>query len=304
VDEVRKEILSLANGKSHGLYSCPTQLLKYAHNIISDVLSKIFNMSISVGVYPSKLKMAKIIPIFKHGDSLDANNYRPISLLSNFNKIFEKLMCKRMESFIEASNILSSSQYGFRKAHSTQHAVLDLLNVIQTNMDKSLFSCGIFIDLKKAFDTVDHSILLSKLNYYGFRGIINQWFSSYLQGRTQSTQIGYHVSNKMKVSHGVPQGSVLGPLFLLYINDIQTCSDKFSFYLFADDTNLLYADKNLKKIEQIVNAELQNLNIWLVANRLTLNVKKTNFDIFRPYQKKICNLPKLYLIMIKTKMYL
>ena len=100
--------------------------------------------------------MDKIIPIFKHGDNLDANNYRPISLLSNFNKIFNE----RMESFIEASNILSSSQYGFRKAHSTQHAVLDLLNVIQTNMDKSLFSCGIFIDLKKAFDTVDHSILL------------------------------------------------------------------------------------------------------------------------------------------------
>ena len=249
-DEVRKEILSLVNGKSHGLYSCPTPLLKYAHNIISDVLSKIFNMSISVVVYPSKLKMAKIIPIFKHGDSLDANNYRPISLLSNFNKIFEKLMCKRMESFIEASNILSSSQYGFRKAHSTQHAVLDLLNVIQTNMDKNLFSCGIFIDLKKAFDNVDHSIMLSKLNYYGFRGIINQWFTSYLQSRTQSTQIGCHVSNTMKVSHGVPQGSVLAPLlFLLYINDIQTCSDKFSFYLFADDTNLLYADKNLKKIE-------------------------------------------------------
>ncbi len=152
-DAVRKEILSVANGKSHGLYSCPTQ---YAHNIISDVLSKIFNMSISIAVYPFKLKMDKIIPIFKHGDNLDANNYRPISLLSNFNKIFNE----RMESFIEASNILSSSQYGFRKAHSTQHAVLDLLNVIETNMDKSLFSCGIFIDLKKAFDTVDHSILL------------------------------------------------------------------------------------------------------------------------------------------------
>jgi hypothetical protein len=161
-------------------------------------------------------------------------------------------------------------------------------------MDNSLYSCGIFIDLKKAFDTVDHSILLGKLNYYGFRGIINTWFSSYLQDRIQTTQIDNSVSNKMKVGHGVPPGSVLGPLlFLLYINDIQSCSDKFSFYLYADDTNLLYADKSLRKIEQIVNVEIKNLNSWLVANKLTLNVKKTNFIIFHPHQKKISYRPKL-----------
>ena len=148
------------------------------------------NSSILNGVYPSKLKMAKIVPVYKADDDTDVNNYRPISLLSHFDRIFEKMIKRRMESFIEQKDLLSSSQYGFRKAHSTQHAILDIVNAIQTNMDKHSFSCGVFIDLKKAFDTVDHNILLPYLDHYGFRGVINKWFSSYLLGRTQSTQIG------------------------------------------------------------------------------------------------------------------
>ena len=119
--------------------------------------------------------MAKIIPIFNQDDDTGTNNYRPISLLSNFNRIFEKIVFKRMESFIEQKTLLTPSQYDFRKAHSTQHAILDIVNAIQTNMDNRLFSCGIFIDLKKAFDTVDHKILLHKLDHYGFRGHINIW---------------------------------------------------------------------------------------------------------------------------------
>ena len=246
------------------------------------------------GVYPSKLKMAKIIPVFKQDDETDANNYRPISLLSNFNRIFEKIIFKRMESFIEHKNLLSPSQYGFRKAHSTQHAILDIVNAIQTNMDNCLFSCGIFIDLKKAFDTVDHVILLRKLDHYGFRGLINNWFSSYLQERTQTTQIGPHISDRIEATCGVPQGSILGPLlFLIYINDIQESSDKLRFFLFADDTNILYADKNLKSLELSVNQELHKLHDWLAANKLSLNIKKTNFVIFCPAQKKLTYQPKL-----------
>ena len=280
------EISCIPKNKSHGLYSCPTQLLKCSSNAISGILADILNISISTGVYPSKLKMAKIIPIFKQDDDTDANNYRPISQLSNFNRIFEKIVFKRMESFIEQKNLLTPSQHGFRKAHSTQHAILDIVNAIQTNMDNRLFSCGIFIDLKKVFDTVDHKILLHKLDHYGFRGHINNWLSSYLQGRSQTTEIGPHISKRLDSTCGVPQGSVLGPLlFLLYI--------KFSFYLFADDTNILYSDKNLKTLELSVNQELNNVYDWLTANKLTLNTRKSNFLIFCPPQRKLTYQPRI-----------
>ena len=132
-----------------------------------------------------------------------------------------------------------------------------------------------FIDLKKAFDTVDHKILLHKLDHYGFRGVINKWFSSYLEGRTQTTQIGSFISKRKNTTCGVPQGSVLGPLlFLIYVNDIQESSDKLNFFLFADDTNAGYADKNLQSLESTVNQELCKLFDWLTANKLTLSMKK------------------------------
>ena len=132
------------------------------------------------------------------------------------------------------------------------------------------------------------SILLHKLSHYGIRGIVNDWFSSYLANRIQTTQVGPHVSKKESTLCGVPQGSVLGPLlFLIYVNDIYMASDKLTFYLFADDTNLLYADKNLKSLETIVNCELNKVVVWLIANKLSLNIKKTNYIIFHPYQKQI-----------------
>ena len=160
-----------------------------------------------------------------------------------------------------------------------------MVESIRTNLDKILFSCRVFIDLKKAFDTVDHKILLDKLNYYGLRGIDNQWFSSYFTNRTQTTEINSFISDKEVVSCGVPQGSVSGPLlFLLYVNDIQYCSRKLKFFLFAD---VLYSHENLKTLELIVNIELNNLFNWLTANKLTLNRKQSNFVIFRLYQKRL-----------------
>ena len=294
--EVEQELFALPSNKSFGLYSCPIRILKCAKHILSTPLAKIINTSIQRGSYPKKLKIRKIIPVFKAEDETEPNNYRPISLLSIFNKIFEKLIYKRLKSYLDKYNVISPSQYGFRERHSTEHAILDIINRIQTNMDKKLYSCGIFIDLSKAFDTVDHNILLSKLHYYGIRGVINDWFASYLKDRYQTTQIRDAVSEKKETLCGVPQGSVLGPLlFLLYVNDICHSSDIFDFFLFADDTNLLYANSNLKTLETIVNKELQKLSDWLIANKLTLNIKKSNFVIFRPYQKKIYYQPVIKL---------
>ena len=293
-DDVKQEILSLPNKKSYGLYSFPTQLLECSCDILSPVLSNIFNISLTSGVHPSKLKISKITPIFKSEDETDASNYRPISLLSSFNRIFEKLLYYRMKDFIDKNKLIHSSQYGFRKAHSPDHAILDIVETLQNNMDKHYFSCGVFIDLKKAFDTFNHKILLDKLNFYGFRGIINEWFQSYLTNRTQTTQIGSHVSTKLISPCGVPESQVLGPLlFSLYVNDIHLCSNKLHFFLFVDDTNFLYADKDLKSLEQTVNAELKNLHDWLTTNKLTLNTKKSNLVIFRPKQNKIRYLPRI-----------
>ena len=165
----------------------------------------------------------------------------------------------------------------FRKI-STQRALIDIVNKIQLNIDKKLFSCVIFIDVKKAFDTVNHSILLQKLEHYGIRGVVNIWFYSYLNARHQTTRVGAHVSRRECCLNSVPQGSVSGPLlFLLCINDICTSSDKLSFFSFADDTNLLYGNKSLRSLEWTVNEEIRNVSKWLMVNKLSLNVKKSNF---------------------------
>ena len=217
--DIERKILSIPINKTYRLYSCPIHILSGAKHIISGPLSNIFNISVQEGVFPSSLKKAKVIPVYKSDDETEPGNYRPISLSSIFNRIFEKLMYRQLKNFLDKNDILFKSQYGSREKHSTQHAVIDIVYIIQNNMGLKLFTCGIFLNLKKAFDTVNHSILLKKLNHYGIRGIINDWFSSYLLGRSQVTEIDSNLSTITKISCGVTQGSVLGPLLLLIANE-------------------------------------------------------------------------------------
>ena len=274
--------------KSIGPHSIPIQFLKIVADIVAIPLCRIINFSFSQGVFPDMLKIAKVIALFKAGSSEEVNNYRPISLLPVFDKIIEKLMHSQLYTFLEYHNILFKNQFGFRKKCSTAHSLIEITEKIKESIDSGKFGCGIFIDLKKAFDTVNHKILLQKLEHYGIRGTILKWFESYLTDRKQ--YVFYNgVSSDMKaISCGVPQGSVLGPLlFLIYINDLPNISDKLQFFLFADDTNIYYESKDLKALEKTVNEELKKLSLWLNLNRLALNVGKTNFVIFRSCQKVI-----------------
>ena len=288
VGEISIIIDSLENSKATGPNSIPSEILKVIKYNICNPLKEIINLSFATGVYPDQLKIAKVIPIFKNkGDLLIVSNYRPISLLSNINKIFEKLVYSRLYSFLTLHNCIYELQFGFRAKHSTNHALLSITERIRDALDNSNYACGIFIDLQKAFDTVDHQILLKKLEHYGVRGLSNNWFKSYLTNRQQFVSInGFNSSNK-NMDYGVPQGSVLGPLlFLIYINDLEKSIKFCTTHHFADDTNLLYVNKSLKKIQKYVNLDLKFLCKWLKANKISLNASKTELIIFRDPRKK------------------
>ena len=251
--ELENIISSLDSNKSVGPNSIPIKILKLFKNDISSQLSEIFNISFSSGVFPSILKTAKVIPVHKKDSKLDFSNYCPISLLSNVEKMLEKSMYNRIYKFFSDNNLIYSLQFGFRQKYSTVHALIILTESIRKNLDEGNIGCGIFVDLQKAFNTVEHDILLSKLEHYGVCGLANEWFKSYLSNRKQYVSINGYDSNLADVKFDVPQGSVLGPLlFLIYINDLNQTLKFSKAHHFADDTNLIHFSRSVHRLNNML----------------------------------------------------
>ena len=274
-DEVAKVIDSLNIKKSVGPMSIPTYILKTYKEFFSQYLSSLINLTFETGIFPDVLKTAKVTPIHKKDSLMNYLNYRPISLLSAFSKIYEKLIYTRIFDYLTKNDLISAKQFGFRSKFSTIHALSSITERIKQLMDTGHYVCGIFIDLENAFDTVNHSILCEKLNYYGLRGNVNNLIQSYLSNRKQFVSIGGVISSTLNVNCGVPQGSSLGQLlFLIYINDFKFCLNKTETGHFADDTYILYGSKKLKTMEIVINTELKLVTNWLRLNKLSLNAKK------------------------------
>lgn len=258
------------------------KILKHTSTLVSTPLSHIINLSLSAGIFPNRLKKAKVIPIHKSGSKRDINNYRPISILPAFSKIFEKVITTRLIDYLEKKHLLSEYQHGFRANHSTESAIIQFTNNVYKYLEIKHHVVGIFIDLSKAFDSLNHRILLEKLEHYGIRGVPLQLFESYLSNRSQSVYCNGNYSTSKFISKGVPQGSLLGPiLFLVYINDIVNASSKFQYTIYADDTNLLLADKDVLSLHRSLTTELHFINQWIQINKLKLNISKTNYILFQ-----------------------
>ena len=285
-ENIKTVINSLTNKSSVGIDGISTILLKCIAPSIIKPLTLITNQIMKTGIFPNKLKLAKVIPIYKKDDPTQVTNYRPISLLPVLSKVIEKTIAKQLSGYFEDNKLFNQNQYSFRPGHSTEHAALELVDKITSQMDNNETPINIFLDLSKAFDTIDHNILLDKLKYYGLDDIAIKLFRSYLTNRYQYVQIENAKSQLLEINTGVPQGSILGPLlFIIYINDISQSSDKFDFIVYADDTTLSttlnkFSESEDMNISDLINLELYKINEWLEINKLSLNAKNIDSWFF------------------------
>lgn len=286
-DEILKIVQRFKNKFSTDCQQIDIALVKQVINNILTPLTHVCNLSLKYGYVPRKMKIAKVIPLFKNGNIHHYTNYRPISLLPQFSKILEKIFDVRLQKFIDKYKLINEGQYGFRSNRSTSMAIVDATEEISKALDNKRYAIGIFIDLQKAFDTINHEILLKKLERYGLRGVAGKWVKSYLSDRVQYVQMGEYSSKCLDIACGVPQGSVLGPkLFNLYINDIFNVSQLVKCILFADDTNIFYSNDSFDQLINTVNTELSKIKKWMESNKLSLNINKTKLMLFGNYQSK------------------
>ena len=279
--ELKCAFEKLKINKAPGFDDYNARIMKNIYEKIKLPLCHIVNLSFKNGVFPDKMKIAKVMPLFKSGEKSNVENYRPISLLPLFSKILERIMHSRLYKHFESNNFLYGKQFGFRKNCSVDYGLMEVVNDISQSMAEKKLTLGVFIDLSKAFDTVDHEILLKKLKSYGVVGVELSWFKSYLTNRQQFVKIDNIESTFLEVKCGVPQGSILGPLlFLIYVNDMYLSVPKLNAVMFADDTNLFISGADYKTLFKIMNEQLSLIETWFAANKLSLNTDKTKYTLF------------------------
>ena len=274
------EVISVVNGcKNKTSTDCDDINFRLIKSVITSIVKP---MTHQTGTFPEKMKIAKVIPLFTSGSKYDFNNYRPISLLPQLSKILEKLYSNRLNTLTKTCDILNPCQYGFRGEMSTTRALVKVVSEITNSLNKRKHSIGVFIELQKAFDTVDHQLLCTKLELYGIRGVTYQWIRSYLSNRKQYVSYEGHKSEFLPIQCGVPQGSILGPLlFTIYDNDMCKVSKLLKFILFADDTNIFHSQ--LPDLVSELNTELGKMYKWFCVNKLSFNIAKTNYILFGRY---------------------
>ena len=280
-----KHLSDLNIYKATCLDSIPAKFLLDGARAITRPLTSIVNLSIRTGSVPQEFKSARVVPIYKKKSKTDPGNYRPVSILCIISKIVEKIISDQLFAYLSKNNLLYELQSGFRPSYSTDSCLINLCAYILKENDKGNYSGMIIIDLQKAFDTVQHTILLEKLKAIGMEEIAVQWFQSYLTGREQLVDISDTFSEKCSVECGVPQGSILGPLlFLLYVNDMRAAV-KCKLLLYADDSALIVSGEDVSVIEQTLESELESLNKWLIDNRLSPHLGKTELILFGTKRK-------------------
>ena len=300
---ITKLIDNLPAKSSAGPDGISSIVLKEIKDVIVPILTIAINQSLSSGVFPSNLKVAQVIPLFKNkGEPFCFGNYRPISLLNVISKIYERVVYNQLYEYFVTNNLFYKSQYGFRTQHSTEDAAIELIDQVHHIFENDAYDqvLAVFLDLSKAFDTIDHDILIYKLKHYGIDGEPLRWLLSYLTDRKQYIKLEDVTSDLMDISVGVPQGSILGPLlFLIYINDVCRASSVLDFIHFADDTTL---SKNLaffglsgtlspEQSQRRINVELKKVYDWLCVNKLSLNVSKTRSMVFKNPKLPTVSLP-------------